>query len=182
MSCIMYFYIPICSYISIFPTVFMTKCQTCTQDFTQGLPLQWGTLWWPSLSSSVFTQSGWTSFTATELRGTQKVIFLLFCSYAHLDGISKTCSSSSYVRPLPLCRPALRFGYEEEEADLPKVEDLQGAARGLMRLQDVYALQVSGLSRGRFQRITKGEVMNVCLPDVSVSLSGDDCFMVGKVN
>ncbi|XP_013880673.1 prolyl 4-hydroxylase subunit alpha-3 [Austrofundulus limnaeus] len=75
----------------------------------------------------------------------------------------------------------LRFGYEEEEADLPKAEDLQGAARGLMRLQDVYALQVSGLSRGRFQRITNGEVMNVCLPDVSVSLSGDDCFMVGKV-
>ncbi|XP_037835223.1 prolyl 4-hydroxylase subunit alpha-3 [Kryptolebias marmoratus] len=76
---------------------------------------------------------------------------------------------------------ALRSGYEEEEADLPKVEDLRGAARGLMRLQDVYALQVSGLSRGRFQRVTNGEVMDVCSPAVSVSLSGDDCFLVGKV-
>ncbi|XP_037533793.1 prolyl 4-hydroxylase subunit alpha-3 [Nematolebias whitei] len=76
---------------------------------------------------------------------------------------------------------ALRSGYEEVQADLPRVEDLRGAARGLMRLQDVYALQVSGLSRGRFQRVTNGEVMNVCLPAVSVPLSGDDCFLVGKV-
>ncbi|XP_047449776.1 prolyl 4-hydroxylase subunit alpha-3 [Mugil cephalus] len=76
---------------------------------------------------------------------------------------------------------ALRSSYEEEEADLPKLEDLQGAARGLMRLQDVYALQVSSLVRGRFQRVTNGEPVDVCMPAVSIPLSGDDCFLVGKV-
>ncbi|XP_041851635.1 prolyl 4-hydroxylase subunit alpha-3 isoform X2 [Melanotaenia boesemani] len=76
---------------------------------------------------------------------------------------------------------ALRSGYEEEEAHLPKVEDLQGAAQGLMRLQDVYALQVSSLVRGRFQRLTNGEAIDVYMPAVSVSLTGDDCFLVGKV-
>ncbi|XP_028275241.1 prolyl 4-hydroxylase subunit alpha-3 [Parambassis ranga] len=76
---------------------------------------------------------------------------------------------------------ALRSSYEEEEGDLPKLEDLQGAAQGLMRLQDVYALQVSSLVRGRFQRLTNGEPKDVFMPAVSVSLSGDDCFLVGKV-
>ncbi|XP_069017276.1 prolyl 4-hydroxylase subunit alpha-3 isoform X2 [Embiotoca jacksoni] len=76
---------------------------------------------------------------------------------------------------------ALRSSYEEEEADLPKLEDLQGAAKGLMRLQDVYALQVSSLVRGRFQRVTDGEPIDVYMPVVSVPLSGDDCFLVGKV-
>uniref|UniRef100_A0A3Q3XDH7 Prolyl 4-hydroxylase subunit alpha-3 n=1 Tax=Mola mola TaxID=94237 RepID=A0A3Q3XDH7_MOLML len=75
----------------------------------------------------------------------------------------------------------LRSGYEEEEADLPKVEDLQGAAKGLMRLQDVYALHVGGLVRGRFQRVADGKPTDIYLPTVSVPLSGDDCFLVGKV-
>uniref|UniRef100_A0A3Q2PG37 Prolyl 4-hydroxylase subunit alpha-3 n=1 Tax=Fundulus heteroclitus TaxID=8078 RepID=A0A3Q2PG37_FUNHE len=75
----------------------------------------------------------------------------------------------------------LRSKYEEEEAGLPKVEDLRGAARGLMRLQDVYSLQVSSLVKGRFQRVSNGGVIDVCSPAVSVSLSGDDCFLVGKV-
>ncbi|XP_031696699.1 prolyl 4-hydroxylase subunit alpha-3-like [Anarrhichthys ocellatus] len=77
---------------------------------------------------------------------------------------------------------ALRSSYKEEEGDLPKLEDLQGAAKGLMRLQDVYALQVAGLVRGRFQRVTNGEPIDVYLPAVSVALSGDDCFLVGKVH
>ncbi|XP_051254366.1 prolyl 4-hydroxylase subunit alpha-3 isoform X1 [Dicentrarchus labrax] len=76
---------------------------------------------------------------------------------------------------------ALRSSYEEEEADLPKLEDLQGAAKGLMRLQDVYALQVASLVRGRFQRVTNGKPIDIYLPTVSVPLSGDDCFLVGKV-
>ncbi|KAM3616253.1 uncharacterized protein V6R79_015079 [Siganus canaliculatus] len=76
---------------------------------------------------------------------------------------------------------ALRSSYEEEEADLPKLEDLQGAAKGLMRLQDVYALQVTSLVKGRFQRMTNGEPTDIYLPTVSVPLSGDDCFLVGKV-
>ncbi|XP_068174384.1 prolyl 4-hydroxylase subunit alpha-3 isoform X2 [Antennarius striatus] len=76
---------------------------------------------------------------------------------------------------------AFRSSYEEEEADLPKLEDLQGAAKGLMRLQDVYALQVASLVRGRFQRVTDGEPSDIYLPVVSVPLSGDDCFLVGKV-
>eukprot|EP00064_Thunnus_orientalis_P012006 superscaffoldBa00001794_g12039 len=76
---------------------------------------------------------------------------------------------------------ALRSSYEEEEAGLPKLEDLQGAAKGLMRLQDVYALQVASLARGRFQRVTNGKPIDICIPAVSVPLSGDDCFLVGKV-
>ncbi|XP_049431667.1 prolyl 4-hydroxylase subunit alpha-3 isoform X1 [Epinephelus fuscoguttatus] len=76
---------------------------------------------------------------------------------------------------------ALRSSYKEEEADLPKLEDLQGAAKGLMRLQDVYALQVASLVRGRFQRVTNGKPIDIYLPTVSVPLSGDDCFLVGKV-
>ncbi|XP_014896614.1 prolyl 4-hydroxylase subunit alpha-3 isoform X1 [Poecilia latipinna] len=75
----------------------------------------------------------------------------------------------------------LRSRYKEEEAHLPKVEDLRGAAKGLMRLQDVYSLQVSSLVEGRFQRASGGGVVDVCSPAVSVSLSGDDCFLVGKV-
>ncbi|XP_016534787.1 prolyl 4-hydroxylase subunit alpha-3 isoform X2 [Poecilia formosa] len=75
----------------------------------------------------------------------------------------------------------LRSRYKEEEAHLPKVEDLRGAAKGLMRLQDVYSLQVSSLVEGRFQRASGGGVIDVCSPAVSVSLSGDDCFLVGKV-
>lgn len=77
---------------------------------------------------------------------------------------------------------ALRSGYEKEEADLPNLEDLQGAAKGLMRLQDVYSLQVPGLVRGRFQRVTNGRSVDIYLPTVSVQLSGDDCFLVGKVH
>ncbi|KAF1394254.1 hypothetical protein PFLUV_G00024630 [Perca fluviatilis] len=77
---------------------------------------------------------------------------------------------------------ALRSSYEEEEADLPKLEDLQGAAKGLMRLQDVYALQVASLVRGCFQRVTKGKPIDIYLPAVSVPLSGDDCFLVGKLS
>ncbi|XP_054454254.1 prolyl 4-hydroxylase subunit alpha-3 isoform X1 [Anoplopoma fimbria] len=76
---------------------------------------------------------------------------------------------------------ALRSSYEGEEGDLPKLEDLQGAAKGLMRLQDVYALQVTSLVGGRFQRVTNGQPTDVYLPTVSVPLSGDDCFLVGKV-
>lgn len=80
-----------------------------------------------------------------------------------------------------MLRSALRSRYEEEESHLPKVEDLRGAAKGLMRLQDVYSLQVSSLVEGRFQRASGGGVIDVCSPAVSVSLSGDDCFLVGKV-
>uniref|UniRef100_A0A4W5NGL7 Uncharacterized protein n=1 Tax=Hucho hucho TaxID=62062 RepID=A0A4W5NGL7_9TELE len=78
---------------------------------------------------------------------------------------------------------AFRSGYEEveKEGSLPKLEDLQGAAKGLMRLQDVYALQVGGLVRGHFQRITDGKPIDIYSPTVSVPLSGDDCFLVGKV-
>lgn len=83
---------------------------------------------------------------------------------------------------MALCYPALRSSYEEEEAELPKLEDLQGAAKGLMRLQDVYALQVTSLVKGRFQRVTNGESVDVYLPTVSIPLSGDDCFLVGKVH
>lgn len=67
------------------------------------------------------------------------------------------------------------------EGSLPKLEDLQGAARGLMRLQDVYDLRVEGLVRGLFQQITNGNAVDFYKPSVSGNLSGDDCFLVGKV-
>ncbi|KAG7471277.1 hypothetical protein MATL_G00122620 [Megalops atlanticus] len=76
---------------------------------------------------------------------------------------------------------AFRAGYEEEEGNLPKFEDLQGAAKGLMRLQDVYALRVDGLVNGHFQTVTDGNIVDIYRPAVSMPLSGDDCFLVGKV-
>lgn len=103
----------------------------------------------------------------------------------HSSLLSSPTSTHTHTRALtscPQCRPALRSGYEEEEADLPKLEDLRGAAKGLMRLQDVYALQVKSLAKGQFQRVTNGEPTDVCLPTVSIPLSGDDCFLVGKVH
>ncbi|KAM8853168.1 prolyl 4-hydroxylase subunit alpha-3 isoform 2-T2 [Synchiropus picturatus] len=75
----------------------------------------------------------------------------------------------------------LRSSYEAEGADLPELEDLQGAARGLMRLQDVYSLHVAGLARGRFQRVSDGKLTDLHMPTVSIPLTGDDCFWVGKV-
>ncbi|XP_041919759.1 prolyl 4-hydroxylase subunit alpha-3 [Alosa sapidissima] len=77
---------------------------------------------------------------------------------------------------------ALRSGYRNVEGSLPKQEDIQGAAQGLMRLQDVYALHVEGLVRGHFQRLTnQGNTVDIYRPRVSIPLSGDDCFLVGKV-
>ncbi|XP_058601450.1 prolyl 4-hydroxylase subunit alpha-3 isoform X3 [Onychostoma macrolepis] len=76
---------------------------------------------------------------------------------------------------------ALREGYRRMEGSLPKLEDLQGAAQGLMRLQDVYDLRVEGLVRGHFQQITNGNAVDIYKPPVSDTLSGDDCFLVGKV-
>ncbi|XP_030633522.1 prolyl 4-hydroxylase subunit alpha-3-like [Chanos chanos] len=75
----------------------------------------------------------------------------------------------------------LKSDYERMKGSLPTLEDLQGAAQGLMRLQDVYALHVKGLVRGQFQRITDGKTVNIYKPSVSMSLSGDDCFLIGKV-
>ncbi|CAM4551532.1 unnamed protein product [Leuciscus chuanchicus] len=76
---------------------------------------------------------------------------------------------------------ALREGYRKMEVSLPKLEDLQGAAQGLMRLQDVYDLRVEGLVQGHFQQITNGNAVDFYKHPVSDSLSGDDCFLIGKV-
>lgn len=76
---------------------------------------------------------------------------------------------------------ALKDGYEKVEQDLPAFEDLEGAARALMRLQDVYMLNVKGLARGVFQRVTGSAVTDLYSPRRLFSLTGDDCFQVGKV-
>ncbi|XP_061683230.1 prolyl 4-hydroxylase subunit alpha-3 isoform X2 [Syngnathoides biaculeatus] len=76
---------------------------------------------------------------------------------------------------------ALRWGLEQEEANLPKEEDVQGAARALMRLQDVYALHVASLAAGRFRQAGGGQLVDVYVPAVVTPLSADDCFLVGKV-
>ncbi|KAK4829659.1 hypothetical protein QYF61_005952 [Mycteria americana] len=75
---------------------------------------------------------------------------------------------------------ALHAGFKEVEQELPGAEDLDGAARALMRLQDVYALSVKGMANGIFQRAGTGPPP-LYSPGRRVSLSADDCFHVGKV-
>ncbi|NWU06808.1 P4HA3 hydroxylase, partial [Cephalopterus ornatus] len=75
---------------------------------------------------------------------------------------------------------ALHAGLREVEKELPGAEDLDGAARALMRLQDVYALSVKGLAHGVFQR-SGTDHPPLYSPSRRVSLSADDCFHVGKV-
>nr|XP_021335653.1 prolyl 4-hydroxylase subunit alpha-3-like [Danio rerio] len=74
----------------------------------------------------------------------------------------------------------LREDYRRMESSLPNLEDLRGAAQGLMRLQDVYNLRVESLVRGHFQQIT--DPVDFYKLPVSDMLSGDDCFLVGKVS
>lgn len=76
---------------------------------------------------------------------------------------------------------ALKDGYEKVEQDLPAFEDVEGAARALMRLQDVYMLNVKGLARGVFQRVAGSAVTDLYSPRRLFSLTADDCFQVGKV-
>lgn len=81
--------------------------------------------------------------------------------------------------PAHLSHPAaLHAGLREVEQELPGAEDLDGAARALMRLQDIYALSVKGLASGVFQRAGHPPLYS---PGRRVSLSADDCFHVGKV-
>ncbi|NXN48604.1 P4HA3 hydroxylase, partial [Rynchops niger] len=75
---------------------------------------------------------------------------------------------------------ALHAGFKEVEQELPGAEDLDGAARALMRLQDVYALSVKGMANGVFQRAGAGQPP-LYSPGRRISLSADDCFHVGKV-
>ncbi|KAM4683694.1 prolyl 4-hydroxylase subunit alpha-3 isoform 4-T4 [Amazona ochrocephala] len=75
---------------------------------------------------------------------------------------------------------ALHDGFQEVERELPGAEDLDGAARALMRLQDVYGLSVKGLANGVFQR-TGAARAPLYSPGRRVALSADDCFHVGKV-
>lgn len=79
------------------------------------------------------------------------------------------------------CPAALKDGYEKVEQDLPAFEDLEGAARALMRLQDVYMLNVKGLARGVFQRVAGSAVTDLYSPTRLFALTADDCFQVGKV-
>ncbi|XP_069747936.1 prolyl 4-hydroxylase subunit alpha-3 isoform X2 [Narcine bancroftii] len=76
---------------------------------------------------------------------------------------------------------ALKAGYETIEEQLPKPEDLEGAAKGLMRLQDVYALSTKGLIKGEFLQIVGEEVSSIYRPSLSSTLSADDCFQIGKI-
>ncbi|NWX20785.1 P4HA3 hydroxylase, partial [Aegotheles bennettii] len=75
---------------------------------------------------------------------------------------------------------ALHDGFKEVEQELPGAEDLDGAARALMRLQDVYALSVKGMANGVFQRAGAARPP-LYSPSHHISLSADDCFHVGKV-
>ncbi|XP_029457962.1 prolyl 4-hydroxylase subunit alpha-3 [Rhinatrema bivittatum] len=72
-------------------------------------------------------------------------------------------------------------GYKTIEEDLPKAEDLEGAAQALMRLQDVYSLSVKGLVNGLFQRTMQADITEIYRPAWLIPLSADDCFHIGKV-
>ncbi|XP_059502749.1 prolyl 4-hydroxylase subunit alpha-3 isoform X1 [Stegostoma tigrinum] len=76
---------------------------------------------------------------------------------------------------------ALKDGYEKVEAKLPKAEDLEGAAKGLMRLQDVYSLSTEGLVKGEFLQVAGDDISIIYRPTLSSALSADDCFQIGKV-
>ncbi|XP_025967234.2 prolyl 4-hydroxylase subunit alpha-3 isoform X2 [Dromaius novaehollandiae] len=73
----------------------------------------------------------------------------------------------------------LQTGFEALRQELPGPEDLDGAARALMRLQDVYALSVKGLAKGVFE--PAGAHSPLYHPGQPIALSADDCFHVGKV-
>lgn len=82
----------------------------------------------------------------------------------------------------PVLDPAeLKKDYRQVEKDLPVFEDLEGAARALMRLQDVYALSVKGLVKGVFRRDGASGLADLYHPGQQFSLSADDCFHIGKV-
>ncbi|XP_063807055.1 prolyl 4-hydroxylase subunit alpha-3 isoform X1 [Pseudophryne corroboree] len=76
---------------------------------------------------------------------------------------------------------ALKDGYEKVEARLPIVEDVEGAAKALMRLQDVYALNVKGLAKGIFQTGPRSHFSLLHRADQVSTMSADDCFHIGKV-
>ncbi|XP_054830214.1 prolyl 4-hydroxylase subunit alpha-3 [Eublepharis macularius] len=76
---------------------------------------------------------------------------------------------------------ALKDGYQRLENSLPAFEDLEGAARAVMRLQDVYSLSVKGLAQGKFQRVSNAPIPDLYSSGQDFSLSADDCFHIGKV-
>ncbi|XP_053312613.1 prolyl 4-hydroxylase subunit alpha-3 [Spea bombifrons] len=75
----------------------------------------------------------------------------------------------------------LKDGYEKVEQNLPIFEDVEGAAKALMRLQDVYSLNVKGLAKGKLQRsASPGPVLHYD-PSTMSAMTADDCFQIGKV-
>ncbi|MEE6473272.1 hypothetical protein FKM82_009927 [Ascaphus truei] len=76
---------------------------------------------------------------------------------------------------------ALKNGYEKLEKNLPDFDDLEGAARALMRLQDVYSLSVKGLVKGIFQRGSSSDLSLLYSSAQLSTMSADDCFQIGKV-
>ncbi|XP_075706037.1 prolyl 4-hydroxylase subunit alpha-3 [Rhinoderma darwinii] len=75
----------------------------------------------------------------------------------------------------------LKDGYEKVEKNLPALEDVEGAAKALMRLQDVYSLKVKDLTKGILQRGASSQLSVLYKPDQVSSMSADDCFHIGKV-
>ncbi|XP_067996218.1 prolyl 4-hydroxylase subunit alpha-3 isoform X2 [Melanerpes formicivorus] len=74
----------------------------------------------------------------------------------------------------------LQEAFQEVEEELPGAEDLAGAARGLMRLQDVYGLSAKAMARGSLQPAAPGWPP-LARPGPPFPLSAADCFHVGKV-
>ncbi|XP_077307484.1 prolyl 4-hydroxylase subunit alpha-3 isoform X2 [Lithobates pipiens] len=75
----------------------------------------------------------------------------------------------------------LKDGYEKMESYLPILEDVEGAAKALMRLQDVYSLNVKDLAKGVFQSGPDSHYNLQYRPDQVCAMSADDCFHIGKV-
>ncbi|KAM5180539.1 prolyl 4-hydroxylase subunit alpha-3 [Mantella aurantiaca] len=75
----------------------------------------------------------------------------------------------------------LKDGYEKVESHLPMLQDVEGAAKALMRLQDVYSLNVKDLAKGVFQSGPDSLYNFQYRPDQLYAMSADDCFHIGKV-
>lgn len=75
----------------------------------------------------------------------------------------------------------LKDSYEKMERYLPIPEDVEGAAKALMRLQDVYSLNVKDLAKGVFQSGPDSHYNLQYRPDQVCAMSADDCFHIGKV-
>ncbi|KAG8430289.1 hypothetical protein GDO86_018048, partial [Hymenochirus boettgeri] len=75
----------------------------------------------------------------------------------------------------------MKDGYENLRKELPIIKDVEGAAKALMRLQDVYSLNVHGMVKGMFHGKSSPDGNHLYGAPHLPTMSADDCFQIGKV-